>query len=80
MILNKGLPFFVILLQLLNQNPDSAGAVLGEFSNLVHILGQKVGVGQTEGLDFLEDDSQHCLVSLGQVGHKVLHAELGLVL
>lgn len=40
MILNKGLPFFVILLQLLNQNPDSAGAVLGEFSNLVHILGQ----------------------------------------
>lgn len=37
-------------------------------------------MGQTEGLDFLEDDSQHCLVSLGQVGHKVLHAELGLVL
>lgn len=37
-------------------------------------------MGQTEGLDFLENDSQHCLVSLGQVGHKVLHAELGLVL
>lgn len=37
-------------------------------------------MGQTEGLDFLEDDSKHRLVSLGQVGHKVLHAELGLVL
>ena len=35
-------------------------------------------MGQTEGLDLLQDHGQHRLVSLAQVTHKVLHAQLGL--